>query len=154
MELQRATPPPAFISHNPADLNFPSVPCTDVTHAHANAEITLPDLRTVLSRDFEETSYNAFPDHRVSHLGPASPTSVRSLPRIDPGPGYVNGVRKSMESAIASPSEGGSVMSVDEYCARSTSVSMDDPDVRIAAEALSGLGNPGRRHSGTLKVYD
>jgi hypothetical protein len=35
-------------------------------------------------------------------------------------------------------------MSMDEKTGRSTSVvSMEDPDVRIAAEALSGLGNPG-----------
>jgi hypothetical protein len=42
-----------------------------------------------------------------------------------------------------SPSETGSVMSLDEKSARPISVSMDDPDVRTAAEALSGLGNPG-----------
>jgi hypothetical protein len=34
-------------------------------------------------------------------------------------------------------------MSLDEKSARPISVSMDDPDVRTAAEALSGLGNPG-----------
>ena len=50
-----------------------------------------------------------------------------------------------MESAVRSPSETGSTMSIEERGERrSTSVlSMDDPDVRIAAEALSGLGNPG-----------
>ena len=31
----------------------------------------------------------------------------------------------------------------DDGSRRDTSVSMDDPDVRLAAEALSGLGNPG-----------
>jgi transcriptional repressor OPI1 len=48
-----------------------------------------------------------------------------------------------------SPSEAGSAMSLDEKSARPTSVSMDDPDVRIAAEALSGLGNPGIYESDT-----
>ena len=105
------------------------------------AEITLPDLKTVLSPEFEEAS-------RLSEFRargtPGSPTSARSLPRIDPGHVYGNGARSSMEPAVASPSEVGSAMSVDEGGRRSTSVvSMDDPDVRIAAEALSGLGNPG-----------
>jgi hypothetical protein len=50
----------------------------------------------------------------------------------------------STESVVMSPSDAGSAMSLDEKSsARPTSVSMDDPDVRIAAEALSGLGNPG-----------
>ena len=140
MELQR-DPTPTYVSHNPANLTFPSIPQTEINHAHANAEITLPDLRTVLSPEFQESSLPS--DYRPAHLAHDSPTSLRSLPRIDPGPGYANGPRKSMESAIASPSDAGSAMSVDDRGLRSTSVSIDDPDVRIAAEALSGLGNPG-----------
>jgi hypothetical protein len=49
----------------------------------------------------------------------------------------VNMPRTSIESDAASN------MSIDDATQRSTSVSMDDPDVRLAAEALSGLGNPG-----------
>lgn len=53
----------------------------------------------------------------------------------------MNGV----EPAMTSPSEVGSAMSMEERGMRSTSVvSIDDPDVRIAAEALSGLGKLGR----------
>ena len=138
MEHQQHASPPAYISHNPAELNFPSVPQTDISRAHAVAEITLPGLKTVLSPDFQEV------DYQTSNGGHESPTSVRSLPRIDPGPGYALVERKSLEpAAVVSPSDGGSVMSVEDRGVRSTSVSMDDPNVRIAAEALSGLGNPG-----------
>lgn len=44
---------------------------------------------------------------------------------------------------MASPLESASVISLEERNGRATSVlSMEDPDVRLAAEALSGLGNP------------
>ena len=142
MELQRSSPP-AYIAHNPADLNLPSVPQTAISQPHVQAEITLPDLRTVLSPDFHQTSLLS--DSLAAHRG--SPSSVRSLPRIDPGHAFSNGTRTSLESNVASPSETGSAMSIDERGGRSTSVlSMDDPDVRIAAEALSGLGNPGKSY--------
>lgn len=136
MELQQSTPPPPLQYHHPSDLAFPSVPQTALSRPQVQAEITLPDLRTVLSPDFENIA---------RYAPPVSPTSVRSLPRMDPGPALFNGARSSMESAIASPSEAGSVMSIDDRRgARSTSVvSIDDPNVRMAAEALSGLGNPG-----------
>jgi hypothetical protein len=46
---------------------------------------------------------------------------------------------------VGSPMDTASVRSMQDDSAgrRETSVSMDDPDVRLAAEALSGLGNPG-----------
>lgn len=141
MEIGRVTPP--YIAHNAADLNLPSVPQTEISHAYAQAEITLPDLRTVLSPAFHADS---LPSHfRPPHIRPTSPTSIRSLPRIDPGPTYPNDTSRNSEAVMMSPSESGSVMSSDERSLRPTSVSMDDPDVRIAAEALSGLGNPGMR---------
>ena len=52
-----------------------------------------------------------------------------------------------MDSAIRSPSDTASIMSFEGQPKRSTSVvSLEDPDVRLAAEALSGLGNPGSQH--------
>jgi hypothetical protein len=54
------------------------------------------------------------------------PRAPESLPREDMG----------------SPMDTASVRS-ENTNRRETSVSMDDPDVRLAAEALSGLGNPG-----------
>lgn len=137
MEQER-TQPPAYISHNPAELKLPSAPQADISHAHAVAELTLPDLKTVLSPAYQESSLPS--DVRSSTK---SPVSVRSLPRIDPGPQYNNGEHRSLDVAVASPSEAGSAMSVDEPSIRSPSISMDDPDVQIAAKALSELGNPG-----------
>lgn len=52
-----------------------------------------------------------------------------------------------MSEDIGSPMDTASVWSAqDEKARRETSVSIDDPDVRLAAEALSGLGNPGMSH--------
>ncbi|KAK3714844.1 transcriptional regulator opi1 [Vermiconidia calcicola] len=137
---QEHTSPPAYISHDPAHLNFPSVPRGDVRREHAIAEITLPDLKTVLSPEFQDASRTC--DSGRAYLGHDSPNSMRSLPRMDPGPSYTNGERTSLESTMKSPSEAGSVMSIDERGLRSTSVSMEDENVRNAAEALAGLGNP------------
>jgi hypothetical protein len=51
-----------------------------------------------------------------------------------------------MDMAMASPSEAGSIRSEEERGRRAKSIiSMEDPDVRLAAEALSGLGNPGKK---------
>ena len=137
MELQHPSPL-AYVSHSPADLNLPSVPQTEISGAHAQAEITLPDLKTVLSPEFHESSLPS--DLRAPSRAHDSPISVRSLPRIEQGPIYGNGARRTTESSMASPSEAGSAMSVDDRGGRPMSVSIDDPDVRIAAEALSGLG--------------
>ena len=136
MELQRPKPPSHHVSHNPADLDFPSLPQTELTHPHVQGDITLPDLKTVLSPEFQHASPPATDFH--------STTSGRSLPRIDPGNGFLDETRRSTESATFSPSEAGSVMSAEDRGLRSTrTVSMDDPKVRMAAEVLSGLGNPG-----------
>ncbi len=138
MEIQRSSPP-AYLAHNPADLNLPSVPRTALSRPKVQGEITLPDLKTVLSPEFEEAT-------RLHGIhAPDTPGSTRSLPRMNPGNASRNEFRSSAEAPVVSPSEAGSAMSVDDRDVRSTSsVSIDDPDVRIAAEALSGLGNPGK----------
>ena len=88
---------------------------------HAPADITLPDLKSVLADLPPKTGHpNAF-----SNAVAAREMDQMGMPRT------------SIESDAASN------MSLDDGTQRSTSVSMDDPDVRLAAEALSGLGNPG-----------
>lgn len=122
-------------SRSPETVEWPSVPKHDPIPSPN--EITLPDLKTVLSPEFQRISSPQITNHR------ASPNGVRSLPRIDPGHNTANGTHRSTaDVSMASPVETGSVMSTEDRVARSTSVSMDDPDVRLAAEALSGLGNP------------
>lgn len=142
MELQRSSPP-AYLAHNPADLSLPAVPQTAISRPKVQAEITLPGLRTVLSPEFEDLS-KLSRLHTAHNASVGSPVSSGTLPRIEPALSRGHGTRSSMESAVFSPSDAGSAMSVDERGGRSiSSLSIEDPDVRIAAEALSGLGNPG-----------
>jgi len=55
---------------------------------------------------------------------------------------YVNGINGSQDAAMVSPSDE-SVRSDDRGRRLGSRVSMEDENVRIAAEALSGLGNGG-----------
>lgn len=138
-------------SHDPSELEFPQVPKHELGgHKHAN-DITLPDLRTVLSPQFEA---NAQAAAEAAYNLRGSPLSAGSLPPIDIGhnAGYSNGARRSMDLVMASPSEAGSMRSDEERGRRTKSVvSMEDPDVRLAAEALSGLGNPGEMRLSRVK---
>lgn len=129
MEAQQHTPRSA-VARSPEDVEWPAVPRHEIRpHTH---DFTLPDLKTVLSPDFERLST---PRH------PPSPQSARSLPRIDLGHSLNE---RGADVRMASPLESASVISLEERNGRATSVvSMEDPDVRLAAEALSGLGNPG-----------
>lgn len=150
MELQREQPP-AYRSHDPEDLKLPSVPQNEPFQSHAHSDITLPDLQTALSRPLppktvhpnkllDETFQN---NKAVESQQLGQQYTSTAPPRIDASPRMNVGARPSLE-AVVSPSDTGSVMSIDEPLRRSASiVSIEDPDVRLAAEALSGLGNPG-----------
>lgn len=143
MELQREYPP-AYHAHDPNDVKLPSVPQHEPLQTSPKPDVRLPDLRSVLAAEFDQPAI--YPNNAASSPFTRSGSSAsRSLPRIDSSHIPTNGYRTSMESAVFSPSEAGSVMSMEEHGQRSTSIaSLDDPDVRIAAEALSGLGNPGK----------
>lgn len=138
--LQRA-PPPAYTQHEPESLHLPSVP-THIPSRHPDHG-RLPGIKSL---HLPETKPRHSPHNSVEYsprsqldasqwsLLPAPnsatfPRAPESLPRDD----------------IGSPMDTASVRSIqdDSMSRRETSVSMDDPDVRLAAEALSGLGNPG-----------
>lgn len=142
MEHQQQSPPP--YARSAADLGRPPAPPDELVRLRAqqqHVDVTLPDLKTVLSQEYQRSSPQ--PGGLAVPGSPASVMSGRSLPRIEPY-GHVNGMRQSMENAIASPSEVGSQMSMDDGGRKTTSgLSMEDPDIRVAAEALAGLGNPG-----------
>lgn len=146
-DLQQRSREPGqrLTSHDFSKLTFPRVPRHELNnHKHAG-DITLPDLRTVLSPQFEASAQASA---EAAFASRCSPMSATSLPPIDIGhnAGYLNGPRRSMDMAMASPSEAGSIRSEEERGRRAKSiVSMEDPDVRLAAEALSGLGNPGKK---------
>lgn len=137
MEAQQNRPPSA-VTRSPETVDWPAVPRHEIRPQQQ--DVTLPDLKTVLSAEFEHMST---PRH------PSSPQSVRSLPRIDPG--HCSLSERGADVNMASPIETASVISLEERNGRATSVvSMEDPDVRLAAEALSGLGNPGEFISLTI----
>ncbi|KAH0331673.1 transcription factor Opi1, partial [Aureobasidium melanogenum] len=121
MESQRQAPPGYAYEHHPDNLKLPSVPTQDLYSNHAPADITLPDLKSVLA---DLPSKTVHPNVLLNAAAARDMDPQVSIPRT------------SIESDAASN------MSIEDGTQRSTSVSMDDPDVRLAAEALSGLGNP------------
>lgn len=138
MELSQERPPSDVVRSPNTTTTWPSVPQHTPEKTPAQADITLPGLKTVLSPEFERR-----PSTQGSPLVHGSPNSTRSLPRIDPGYANITDTRRVGDATMASPLGTASAVSFEDRGVRSTSVvSMDDPDVRIAAEALSGLGNP------------
>jgi len=129
--------PPAYVSHDPDELKLPSVPRQNIRPAPQKSDITLPNLQTVLA------GLPQRPD--VPPTTSSSQYGGTHTRQSDSGTSGVQGTfRPSNGSVIISPSDTASVVSLDEPSQRSTSVvSLEDPDVRLAAEALSGLGNPG-----------
>lgn len=156
MELQRERSP-AYQSHNPEDLKLPAVPRSDIPSARSPSDVTLPDLRSVLGELPSKTVHPnvllnavAQEDHGRNSQLPNDHRS-RTLPKLDSSAPTYNGGRTSMESAVVSPTDTSSVMSMEGRGHRSTSVvSLEDPDVRLAAEALSGLGNSGKYAIGRM----
>jgi hypothetical protein len=129
--LQRDTTP------LPCVTNFLPVSAQQTTHP--SSKITLPDLKTVLSNDYD--SLSSLPEvHQHNH---ASPGSHVPLPRIDPIFTNMLDRQISLESGMASPVTTASGMSLDDRGGPRSVVSVEDENVLIAAQALSGLGNPG-----------
>ncbi|KAK5116213.1 hypothetical protein LTR62_008539 [Meristemomyces frigidus] len=139
MEMPRPIPPP-YSDLSPLDYSRPPLPPDEMVAARrAQADITLPDLKTVLSSDFQAHSPEPY----------ASPThSVRSLPRIDPGP-HSNGSAHSMHAIVSNSQHDGRPMSMEEYRGESPNVlSAEQLKMREAAEALAGLSSFDRSQSG------
>ncbi|KAF2456790.1 transcription factor Opi1-domain-containing protein [Lineolata rhizophorae] len=139
MELPPQERPPAYPSslyHDPESLRLPSVPRHELPAASGSASsVSLPELRSLglpdalqarAYQDAQSTDTPWMPSASLRN-GPLPPASLlASQPDLD------------MTSPRAE-----SVVSADDRSMRAPSVvSMDDPDVRMAAEALSGLGNP------------
>lgn len=119
--------PPAYTQHEPESFQLPSVP----THApDRQSNGRLPGIRALDLPDANATARHA---GRTATELPALHSAT--FPKVPDG----------LPADIGSPMDTASVLSAQDEAARrrETSVSMDDPDVRLAAEALSGLGNPG-----------
>lgn len=140
-EEQQRPPPPAYIQHEPESLHLPSVP-THAPNRLSNGSGRLPGIKALdlpdatarhIPRNSMETSPRSATDG--SQWGSLPALHSATFPKVPDG----------LLADIGSPMDTASVLSAQDEAARrrETSVSMDDPDVRLAAEALSGLGNPG-----------
>lgn len=134
MEALPRENPPAYVDHDPAELKLPSVPQQDL---RARTDITLPALQTVLA-SLPAHSRHENLDFDLAKLRQEHDQYTRSRD--------VSTLKTSLidtGSSVMSPSDSASVMSLDDRGRSTSVVSLDDPDVRMAAEALSGLGNAG-----------
>jgi len=121
--MLREEPPSYTQSHDLQSLNFPSVPTADLPPIHH--ERTLPPLPLA----------PAEPRYRPEELQFVWPSSNPLTAYYQPGPSQLSPKNKSADSPnsmdVDTPDSrgrrGGSVLSI------------DDPDVRIAAEALGDL---------------
>ncbi|KAI4914073.1 hypothetical protein J4E90_005794 [Alternaria incomplexa] len=137
--LQRA-PPPAYTQHEPESLHLPSVPTHIPSHVPDHGR--LPGIKSL---DLPDTKARHTP-HKSIEYSPRSQYD-RSQWGMLPVPNNATFTRAPEglpREDVGSPMDTASVRSMqdDNVGRRETSVSMDDPDVRLAAEALSGLGNP------------
>jgi hypothetical protein len=125
--MLREQPPSYAQSHDPQSLSFPSVPTADPPPMHH--ERTLPPLPPAPSELRLRAEEHQF----------VWPSSNPLTAYYQPGPSQLSPKNKTSSHGIDSPStmdtgtpesrgrRGGSVLSI------------DDPDVRIAAEALGDL---------------
>ena len=138
MEVTRATPPP-YSAMSPSNYGRPPLPPDEMVEARrAQADIKLPDLKTVLSPEFQHSSPE--PDNARQYGSPSD--SVRSLPRIEPGP-HANGSTASMDAIVTSPAEG-TYPTLHEHMRHqdaSDTLTAEQLKMREAAEALAGLGS-------------
>jgi hypothetical protein len=148
-QTQQERPPPAYSQHDPDSLVLPSVPTHQPGQQNGDR---LPGIRSLLPDASVTASAHKQQPQLPTELSP--PTHFRQ-PQWGPLP-PVNGTRSrtsadapriSNEADIGSPMDTASAGSPYDNTGelrRTSMLSVDDPDVRLAAEALSGLGNPGR----------
>jgi hypothetical protein len=149
-EQQQRPPPPAYAQHEPDSFHLPSVP-THIPHAQQQQQQQqgngrLPGIKSLDLPDATPSARHT-PQHSIevsprAHFDAAQWGQLPSLhgptfPRVP------DGIPRSLPEDMGSPMDTGAWSMHDDKARRETSVSMDDPDVRLAAEALSGLGNPG-----------
>lgn len=147
MEQERPlqpAPPPAYTQHEPESLHLPSVPTHLPTHNHHD-NARLPGIKSLHLPETKarHTPHNSIEYSPRAHFE-APHWGVLPAPNSATFPSVPEGFSRE---DMGSPMDTASIRSVpdDTTSRRETSVSMDDPDVRLAAEALSGLGNPGTR---------
>ncbi|KAL6706221.1 transcriptional regulator opi1 [Coniothyrium glycines] len=139
-QQQQRPPPPAYAQHEPDSFHLPSVPTHVPARPRDNAR--LPGIRSLdlPNAKTRHTPRNSIESSPRSQLD-ASQWGL--LPSLN-GAALARGPEDAPPVDMGSPMDTASVRSFQDGSVgrRETSVSIDDPDVRLAAEALSGLGNP------------
>lgn len=159
---------PIITDTDSRSLRLPSVPDGNIPRNDEKPKINLPDFKslgisrpnpvikvsavTATRKKQENSSYDVSNGAVQSPQDPCIASSLTSsmFPSIPPTTRRLTAISAEIDSSSVGDVD--SVMSLDEVATsqRASSVSMDDPDVRIAAEALSGLGNPGSLSSKLL----
>ncbi|KAI1078649.1 transcription factor Opi1-domain-containing protein [Whalleya microplaca] len=161
-------PPPSYAqTHDPAALRFPDTPktelapikptsaqLTDEKNHHSNSLPSLSSLTASSSTPLYPSSQPPEPAY-----SPPAPPSVTHWPSLNPltayyTPSHAQNAESPMRMDVDSSSNSGlSAASSDRFQdGRASSVSLDDPDVRMAAEALGDLradfvSSPRDRHT-------
>jgi len=142
-EEQQRPPPPAYAQHEPESFHLPSVP-THIPHTTQSngrlpgiRSLDLPDAMAARHSPHNSVESSPRPQFDGAQWGQLPSLHSATFPRVPEG-------LPRMPEDIGSPMDTASVWSAqDEKARREMSVNIEDPDVRQAAEALSGLGNPG-----------
>ncbi|KAL5115613.1 transcriptional regulator opi1 [Pleosporales sp. CAS-2024a] len=141
-EEQPRPPPPAYAQHEPESFHLPSVP-THLPHAQPSTG-RLPGIKSLDLPDATAVRHSPHSSIEWSPRTPFDGTQWGPLPSLHGAtfPKAPEGLPRLPED-LGSPMDTASAWSVqDEKARREMSVNIEDPDVRQAAEALSGLGNP------------
>jgi hypothetical protein len=139
MEQERPPPAYTYTQHEPETLQLPSVP-THPIPSHTHDHGPLPGIKAL---DLPDTKARHTPHNSIEY-SPRSQSQWGMLP-VPNSATFPRAPDAMPREEMGSPMDTASIRSTqdDGGGRRETSVSIDDPDVRLAAEALSGLGNPG-----------
>lgn len=144
-------PPPSYNqSHDAASLSFPNVPTTELAPIHIRnpsrnerTDNTLPSLASLTG---QQTQAYTPPQPREPTYSPPPPPRVNHWPSLNPltayyAPSHVQSADSPGRMDVDVNASGAvNAASPDRfYEGRASSVSLDDPDVRMAAEALGDL---------------
>lgn len=143
--------------HDATLLSFPDVPATELAPIQprrdaAYSNSSLPSLSSLTSSQSALTFSSTQPVGASSYSPTTAPTGVTNWPSMNPltayyTPSYMQGADSPQRMDLDVTSNG-TVASPDRHHeGRASSVSLDDPDVRMAAEALGDLraGTPSPR---------
>lgn len=134
-------------NHDPTTLEFPDPPSTELAplqpNAHENSIGSLPSLAYLTGAAAANSSRRFAPSSATSDPSQSPPPlRPRGWPTGNPYSVYYTGGHGHTADSPArmdSDTMNNGMLSPDAMHARASSVSLDDPDVRMAAEALGDL---------------